>query len=230
MNNTTPWAFLDEFRGKDFHGEWPTVPEMFRITTKRFGERPCFTIYDPGRISLNYNQALQKIEAISRWLYSKGIRKGDKVAVSGKNCPEWVVAYLGILFSEAVVVPIDYQLKNEEITTLLRAADVRILFIDEEKYPYFSQNTEKLESVVSLKKGVGTYIYDLDGKETPRSTTTENDIAAILFTSGTTGNPKGVMLSHKNLVSDCYLAQSYLTLYPTDVFYAILPIHHYFNH
>ena len=53
-----------------------------------------------------------------------------------------------------------------------------------------------------------------------------DDLAAILFTSGTTGNPKGVMLTHKNLVSDCYIAQTRMKLYPTDVFYALLPIHH----
>ncbi|HOV39619.1 MAG TPA: AMP-binding protein, partial [Spirochaetales bacterium] len=108
---TTPWAFLDEYRGTYFTGEWPTLPEMFRITTKRYGDRPCFTIYEGDeRISLTYNEALKKIEAVSRWLYSQGIRKGDKVAVTGKNSPEWAVAYLGILFAGATVVPIDYQL------------------------------------------------------------------------------------------------------------------------
>ena len=54
----------------------------------------------------------------------------------------------------------------------------------------------------------------------------ETDTAAILFTSGTMGNPKGVMLSHRNIVSDCYIAQSHLTIFETDVFYALLPIHH----
>jgi len=50
---TTPWAFLDEYRGTYFHGEWPTLPEMFRITVKRYGDRPCFTIYEGDeRISL----------------------------------------------------------------------------------------------------------------------------------------------------------------------------------
>jgi long-chain acyl-CoA synthetase len=80
-----PWAFLEDFRGKNFTGQWPTMPEMFKITVLRYGERPCFTIYDPKRISLNYKEVLKKVEAVARWLYSKGIRRGDRVAVSGKN-------------------------------------------------------------------------------------------------------------------------------------------------
>ncbi|WP_304241636.1 long-chain fatty acid--CoA ligase [Gracilinema caldarium] len=224
---TTPWAFLDEYRGTYFTGEWPTLPEMFRITTKRYGDRPCFTIYEGDeRISLTYNEALKKIEAVSRWLYSQGIRKGDKVAVTGKNSPEWAVAYLGILFAGATVVPIDYQLKQEEIELLIKTADVNILFVDEEKHGRFIEQPGQPKTIISLKKGVGTYIYGLDGPEAHIEQAAETDLAAILFTSGTTGNPKGVMLTHKNLVSDCYIAQSNLNIYHTDVFYALLPIHH----
>jgi len=224
---TTPWAFLDEYRGTYFTGEWPTLPEMFRITTKRYGDRPCFTIYEGDeRISLTYNEALKKIEAVSRWLYSQGIRIGDKVAVTGKNSPEWAVAYLGILFAGATVVPIDYQLKQEEIELLIKTADVNILFVDEEKHGRFIEQPGQLKTIISLKKGVGTYIYGLDGPEAHIEQAAETDLAAILFTSGTTGNPKGVLLTHKNLVSDCYIAQSNLNIYHTDVFYALLPIHH----
>jgi long-chain acyl-CoA synthetase len=224
---TTPWAFLDEYRGTYFTGEWPTLPEMFRITTKRYGDRPCFTIYEGDeRISLTYNEALKKIEAVSRWLYAQGIRKGDKVAVTGKNSPEWAVAYLGILFAGATVVPIDYQLKQEEIELLIKTADVNILFVDEEKHGRFIEQPGQLKTIISLKKGVGTYIYGLDGPEAHIEQAAETDLAAILFTSGTTGNPKGVLLTHKNLVSDCYIAQSNLNIYHTDVFYALLPIHH----
>jgi len=223
----TPWAFLDEFRGTYFNGEWPTLPEMFRITTKRYGERPCLTVYEGDeRISLTYNEALQKIDTLARWLHVQGIRKGDKVAVTGKNSPEWAVAYLGILFAGATVVPIDYQLKLEEIDLLLKTADVTILFVDEEKHGRFIEQPGQLKSIISLKKGVGTYIYDLDGPEAEIEQSAETDLAAILFTSGTTGTPKGVMLTHKNLVSDCYIAQSNLNIYHTDVFYALLPIHH----
>ena len=222
-----PWAFLKEYRGKAFTGQWPTLPEMFKITVSRYPQSRCFTIFEPLRISLNYTESFKLIEAASRWLYSKGIRRGDRVAVTGKNAPEWAVAYLAILFAGGVVVPIDYQLKNEEIDLLIKTSGARILFVDEEKHEYYSQNSCGLETIISLKKGIGTYLYDLDGPEAKIEQAIETDLAAILFTSGTTGIPKGVMLTHRNLVSDCYLAQGTpLIILNTDVFYAILPIHH----
>jgi long-chain acyl-CoA synthetase len=222
-----PWAFLNDYRGKAFSGEWPTLPEMFKITVLRYPERTCFTIYEPDRISLNYTEALRRVQALARWLYSKGIRKGDRLAVTGKNSPEWTVAYLGILFAGAIVVPIDYQLKTDEIDLLIKTAEAKILFVDEEKHEHYAQSPGGLTGVISLKKGIGTYIYNLDGPEADIEQAVETDIAAILFTSGTMGNPKGVVLTHRNIVSDCYLAQGTpLRIYHTDVFYAILPLHH----
>jgi long-chain acyl-CoA synthetase len=110
-----PWDFLGEYRGKFFSGEWPTLPEMFRITAARYPTRSCFTIYEPGRISFTYAEALKRIERSAAYLASLGIGHDDKVVVTGKNSPEWAVAYLSILFTGAVVVPIDYQLKKEEL-------------------------------------------------------------------------------------------------------------------
>jgi long-chain acyl-CoA synthetase len=221
-----PWAFLDAYRGKEFKGQWPTLPEMYRIIVSRFGERPCFTVYEPDRISLSYNEALKLIEAAARWLHDRGIRRGDKVVVTGKNSPEWTVAYLGILFAGATVVPVDYQIKNDESDLLIKTSKAKILFVDEEKYEYY-QNLGFPETLVSLKKGIGTYIYDLDGPYAEIEEAGEDDLAAILFTSGTMGRPKGVMLTHQNLVSDCYLAQGTpFPVYHTDVFYALLPLHH----
>jgi long-chain acyl-CoA synthetase len=200
---------------------------MFRITVTRYGDRPCFTIYEQTRISLTYREALEKIRAVARWLHGKGIRKGDAVAVTGKNAPEWTVAYLGILFAGATVVPIDQQLKAEETDLLIGTAKARLLFTDEEKHDRYLKSPGNLEGVISLKKGVGLYIYDLDGPPTEIEEAEETDLAAILFTSGTMGKPKGVMLTHRNLVSDCYLAQGTpFPVYSTDVFYAILPLHH----
>lgn len=232
-----PWAFLDNFRIKDtkepttdkptFRGAWPTLPEMYRITVYRYGSRPCFTVFEPDRVTLTYKEALVRIQAVARWLYSKGVRKGDKVVVTGKNSPEWAVAYLGVLFAGATVVPLDYQIKNDETDALIKASHAKMLFVDEEKHSYYIQHPGILREIVSLKNGVGNYIYTLDGPQAEIEEASENDVAAILYTSGTTGIPKGVMLTHQNFVSDCYLAQGTpFMVYAEDIFYAILPIHH----
>lgn len=222
-----PWAFLDDWRGKEFSGEWPTIPEMFRISAKRYGERNCFTSFEPDRVTLTYGEALARIETLAAWLASQGVRRGDRVAVSGKNSPEWAVAYVATMFAGATVVPIDYGLHDHEIENLLRASEPKIFFVDEEKYDHFASIAQGWSLYSLSRKYMGTYIYGLNTAEAQNiEGAAETDLAAIMFTSGTTGNPKGVMLTHRNLVSDCYIAQTNLSIYHTDVFYALLPIHH----
>ncbi len=226
-NGAAPWDFLDAYKGTVFSGEWPTLPEMFRITVSRFPDRPCFTIFDPEKTTLTYSEAMTRIVRVAQYLRSIGVDKEDRVAVCGSNSPEWATAYLAVLFAGAVVVPIDYQLRNEEVENLVRASGAKALFVDEEKLDFFEKSSSKSMKVHSLAKGRGAYIYELasSGDFPIRPAATE-DLAAILFTSGTTGTPKGVMLTHRNLVSDCYLAQANLSIYHTDVFYALLPLHH----
>ena len=230
QNKENPWDFLDEYRGKAFSGEWPTLPELLNITASRYPERPCFTVYDPERVSLTYSEALGRIKKVSQYLRSIGVEHGDKVAVSGKNSPEWAVAYLAVLYAGAIVVPIDYQLKDAEISRLLDVADCKVFFIDGERYDHFTAAAKKLDAVVSLEPDRSPYIYDVSADhEYDVTHAQETDLAAILFTSGTTGKPKGVMLTHSNFVSDCFLAQANLTVLHTDTFYALLPLHHSYS-
>ena len=223
-----PWKKLDKYRGKEFKGEWPTIPELFTIIAGEFPDNRCFSIYEPDNLFFTYSQALKSIEDVSSYLAGKGVKRGVKVALTGKNSPEWTIAYLSILFAGGTVVPIDYQLKSEEITALFEFSDAEIFFIDSEKYDEIkpangrifklSLSAEKPEYILNINKGKGS-----KGKvEKPLV----DDLAAILYTSGTTGNQKGVMLTHKNLVSDCFLSQGHMELFSTDVFYALLPLHH----
>ncbi|POR05465.1 AMP-dependent synthetase [Alkalispirochaeta sphaeroplastigenens] len=240
-SRSLPWDFLDDYRGELFSGRWPTLPQVFEISLRRFPDRPCFTVYEPGRVSLTYREAHERITAVARHLRSLGVRPGDRVAVTGKNSPEWAVAYLGVLFAGAVVVPIDYQLHQEEIATLIRAGGAEVLFVDEERFDFFQAGAVPLKAVLSLARSKEPYLYSLapppgreQGQPAGEPVDQEEELpsvpvetpAAILFTSGTTGHPKGVVLSHENLVADCFLAQANLTLYHTDVFYALLPLHH----
>ena len=226
-----PWAFLDAWRGKKFTGEWPTLPEMFEITVERFPNRNCLTVFEADRITLTYRETLAAIKKLAGWLIAHGVKKGTHIAVSGKNSSEWAIAYLSALYAGCIVIPIDYGLHDYEITSLLKTAKPLFFFVDEEKYEYFFEQAKTqsfIGEVYSLSgKYTDRYIYNLEAE--PLATyfpLRETDTAAILFTSGTMGNPKGVMLSHRNIVSDCYIAQSNLTIFETDVFYALLPLHH----
>lgn len=232
MTSPLPHAFLAGFRGSYFEGEWPTMAELFAISVERFGDRPCFTVYDPERQSLTYSEAADLVRRVAARLVAEGVKPGDRVAVTGKNGPEWAIAWLAALHAGAVVAPIDAQLRKDETARLLLAAEAKVAFVDEEKFDEVSggdggRKEFGLGALFSLSPKKPGYLREIAGPA-PIAVVkrAETDTAAILFTSGTTGTPKGVMLSHRNLVSDCLLAQANLRIFPTDVFYALLPLHH----
>ncbi len=228
LKEREPWKVLDQYRGKKFNGEWPTLPELFTITVERFPDNRCFSIYEPDNLFFTYKQAYDRINTVSSYLREQGVERGVKVALTGKNSPEWTIAYLSVLFAGGTVVPIDYQLHTEEMQSLLDFSGAGILFVDVEKYDSFDTPGRNLLKV-SLSPERPHYILDLTAEsetDIHGEMPLETDLAAILYTSGTTGNQKGVMLTHKNLVSDCFLSQGHMEILSTDVFYALLPLHH----
>ncbi len=224
------FQFLEEFRGKIFTGEVPTLPELFLISEARFPERRCFTAYSPEEMILTYSQAREKIFVLAKRLLDEGLKKGQGVILTGKNSPEWTVSYLAILAAGGVVVPLDYMLTDSETENLVNFTDAEIIIVDEEKYDTIGSSSGKSFKKYSLAKGKGNYILDIPGESLEKPVATDpEELAAILFTSGTTGTPKGVMLTHANFVKDALLAQMNLTIYHTDVFYALLPLHHSYS-
>src|SRR5574344_518476 len=228
-----PWTFLEEFRGegKIFNTEWPTFPQMMTISATRYPDSPCFTDFDgPNgtKRTVTYKQALANIKKLADWMISKGIKKGDKVAVTGKNSPEWATVYLATLFASGIIIPIDYGLREVEMENLIKTAQPKLLFVDEDKFDYFKKNTKKIDVYSLSPKQEKLYAYNLETKKAVKQNkpAEPQDVCAILFTSGTTGNPKGVMLTHENFIADCYIAQSNFHHGNGDVFYALLPIHH----
>ena len=221
------FEFLEDYRGTIFSGEIPTLPELFLISEARYPDNRCFTTYSPLEKSLTYSEVKEKIFKLAGALIDRGLEKEGKVVLTGKNSPEWTISYLAILTAGGIVVPVDYMLSEPEMEHLIEFSDSKILIIDEEKYDtVFKESADKYIRF-SLSENKENYIFNTDSKmlENPIPLVPE-DNAAILFTSGTTGIPKGVILSHSNFVNDALLSQGNLKVYPDDVFYALLPLHH----
>lgn len=231
LDSKLPWHYLEEFRGKDFTGDWPTFPELLRIQVKRNGSRPFLTDFEGPKgtkQSYTYQQVLENVERLAKWMIANGLKKGDRVAVMGKNSPEWAIVYLATLFASGIIIPVDNGLHEPDVKNVVNTAEPSFVFCDDEKAPFYNNNFPELKTFSLNSADKDTYIYKLSASDEVayNEPVKEDDTAAILFTSGTTGKPKGVMLSHKNLISDGFIAQMNFNHYNTDVFYALLPIHH----
>jgi long-chain acyl-CoA synthetase len=223
MDNS--WDFLDQYRGTFFNGEWPTITEQFSISAHEYPDGICFTSYSPEEIHFTYHETQQIIEKTADYLIESGLEKGECVALTGKNTPYWALAYLAISRAGGVIVPIDYQLDNDTMQRFIRLTEAKFIFVDKEKY---GQLTGESTVRISLSPDCEHFILDLKAHHRKKPEVTEDDLAAVLFTSGTTGNEKGVMLTHRNLISDVYQACHPMFLGATqeDVWYALLPLHH----
>ena len=222
----TPWNQFDTYRGKEFSGEWPTIKELFHINTMRYPDNTCWKEYSPKEISLTYKEAEEKVKEVSSWFLSLGVKKGDKIIVSGKNSVAWAVTYIAVQYAGCTVVPLDSSLHDEDFIKFAKFSDSVVLVADNDRMKKVAGSLPML-GYASLEEN-GTYpsIMTLSAPYRDGHVMTEDDVAAILFTSGTTGTPKGVMLTNKNIVSDIFISQANMNIYPSDVFYAILPIHH----
>jgi long-chain acyl-CoA synthetase len=223
-----PWRYLDEYRGKYFDSEWPSLAQMFEVTTARFPDNRCFEAFTPKHVTYTYSEAKALFDRTARWLYSKGVRPGDRVAVTGKNSPEWAIAYMGIVWMGAIVVPVDASLTSPEIEHLVDFVEIKGIFMDADRFDSIGADGKYGFRVSLEERGhEEDYILNLpDAGSQPIKQPVSSDLAAFLFTSGTTGTPKAVMLSHENLTFDAYCVQAFMNVRDTDVFYAILPIHH----
>lgn len=185
-----------------------------------------------GQTPLTYHESYQKMLEVSALLDRSGIKKGDKVAILGTSMPNWVIAYFGIMQIGAVAVPLLPDFMPAEIENILIHSDSKaIFFSDSLKSKISSINTERLPVQIRMEDfsviGHPEFVSGVvTGDTMIKSEVLEDDIAVIIYTSGTMGKPKGVMLSHKNI---CFTAQKsghIQPIVPEDRFLSILPLSH----
>ena len=221
------FQFLKPFKGKLYDGDIPTLAELFQVAAARYPDKKCLTTYNPDKFVLTFKEARDKILTLAASLVEKGVKPGDRVVLTGKNRPEWAVAYYAIASAGAVIVPLDYTLHEEELKNLIDFSEPVAAIVDKEKYNMVKGMLPEGAPYYALDPANENYVLSLENAPLEKPVKREiTDLVAILYTSGTTGIPKGVMLSNSNLVNDCFLAQMNMQIYHTDVFYALLPVHH----
>ncbi len=177
----------------------------------------------------------EKANCIANLLKDKGVKKGDKIAILLMNCIEWLPIYFGILKTGAIVVPLNYRYTSDEIKYCLDLADVSMLIFG----PEFIERIEEIKNDLGfvntlLFAGVNcpTFAQDLEmlmnktSSEEPEICITDEDDAAIYYSSGTTGFPKAILHTHASLVASCITEQKHHFQQKDDVFLCIPPLYH----
>jgi len=222
------WEVLEEFKGRFYTQAWPTIPQMLHITVSQYPDRPFLKAYRPDEVSFTFLETWGAIRRLAGYIAGMGIHKGDKVAVNGKNSPEWALAYFAVLFAGAIVVPVDNQMDDDKMAALLPFADCKACFFDPDVASRLKESHPQFISSLSFCRDLAEDLWRLDTEPIDMVECSCDDVAALLFTSGTTGNEKAVILTHANITSDVYQACDYqfLDLSSNDVMFAILPLHH----
>ncbi|MFN2515089.1 MAG: AMP-binding protein [Pyrinomonadaceae bacterium] len=212
--------------------------ELFETSTKRHATRVAVRIERDGRKEqYTYANLRELATRAAGFLASEGIQPGHRVMLVSHNAPEWGMTYFGVLKTGASCIPVDPESSTDEIINFARAGDAAGIILSEKLEQEHSQLRERLsEEGVSAQIWTFEQVFALPEEQTEDARiallparVTAQSLASLIFTSGTTGRPKGVMLSHRNLTSMVSMLSSVFDMSTKDGVLSVLPLHHTFE-
>ncbi len=227
-----------------------SVPDMLRCNAEKFSNRLALKYRKQGAfVTLTYAAYYERVLMVSRGLVKMGVKPGDRIAILSENRAGWVIADMGILCTGGATVPIYPTNTPEQIEYMINHSGARIVFVSG-KFQYSKllkvrETIPRLELVVSFERFLGdpklpvTTFYQLSEIDSPITPEEKKEIEAeidriepgdmltLIYTSGTTGVPKGVMLSHSNILTNTqYLTEQSGVICENDVLLSFLPLSH----
>ena len=225
--------------------------EMVEYSVKNFADKVAYKYKKDGNlkniqyVEKTYKQVGEDIKAFSTELLDKGLKE-KKIVLIGNNRYEWCVSYLAITCGGMVVVPMDKALPENEIETLVTKSEAEIAIFDKKYIDVMKKlknsNNVKLNKLICMDNikdneielfsellEKGRILIKNNDDRFEKVKVDESKMSIMLFTSGTTNEPKAVMLSQKNICANLSDFASWVKLYPTDILLSFLPIHHTFE-
>lgn len=222
------------------------IKHMIKTSAEEFADNVAFRqkFDKKGEFeSITYKQAYEEINGLGTALIDLGL-KDKRICVSGPNCYQWAISYLATVCGTGVVVPLDKELSVNELEQLMVDAEAEAILCSDSMESKFLQIKEagkaNLKYIINFEKkesdDTSLSLFELvaKGKDLIASGDRRfldaqifrDEMSILLYTSGTTGISKGVMLSHGNIVEDLMAAPTVLQVNPWDIFFSVLPLHH----
>jgi len=225
LEMTYPYENLENF----------TLPSLLNRSVELYPELEA--LGKIGQYPMTYRELGESVQTMIQMLQENGIKKGDKIALLSENMPNWAVAYLSVTYFGAIIVPILPDFHKSDVHHIIHHSEAKAVFVSDKHLTTIEELENsglsfviKLDDLSIVEELTNHSILDKLQQKIPKSKELtkpeEDDMAALLYTSGTTGNSKGVMLSHKNLVTNALSTYSKIAIVPEDVFLSILPLAH----
>ncbi len=226
------------------------IRDSFDITTKEVPNKVGFLEKRPGKKEfreITYKEFRRDVTNVGAALIEKFGLKGERIAIIGENSYEWAVSYYSVVCGTGVVVPLDKELPASEIANLVRRSKAKAIFFSNRKrdlinsirnevpdLKYYIELYSEENQLENTFKGKNDYTFDevlkigseYDEKILMEVPIDPEEFKILLFTSGTTAESKGVMLTNKNIIENIEAAISEVSLYNDDRFFSVLPLHH----
>src|SRR3989338_4514727 len=207
------------------------VASVLINTTKKFHSKPAIIFRDQP---ISFLALCDNVFKLANGLLKSGIKKSDKAAIYLPNCPEYVYSYLALFSLGVTVVPLDYMLTEDELASCLSHCQAKLL-IAKEKEALSLENLKKrvpgLENIIVLEESKNNFKLFQDVLNSARPLPVEIEIndrdpALIMYTSGTTGKPKGILLNYKHLEGSPKAMEYFVDLTDKDIKLAAIPLSH----
>ena len=200
-----------------------TIYEIVRHSVENFSSRIAFSML--GGEDVSYKEVGERIEQVQEMLLDAGVGAGDKVAILSSSMPNWGVSYFAVTTAGMIAVPILPDFTSSELDLIIEHSEAKAILVSDKLYAKLSKEvTEKLNIVIRTKglKAIVKHVSERAEKRIPQP----EDTAAIIYTSGTTSKPKGVMLTHRAISMQLTVIPPLFDYNQDDVLLSILPLSH----